>query len=484
MRICPSCQQENRDLARFCVLCGKPLNSEALTVVLPATTEPTFLSPAMGGGEEAPLPVHDVQPQVEAAPAVVRAAGIEDASQPAHVVRMQIEMEQAAEVASATCAEPDAPETTQSARGALPAGVTIAGRFVITRLMSSEEDSWIYEATDSLRCATCGAENASRDQFCGTCGVQWQGGACVHLQENKIMADDPETIVFEGYGYKLLAPVAELAVLPVCSTGWRFQVGQASDNGLLRELDEDSVFSLVMSGIYQSQIETTVGLFIVADGMGGQAGGEVASKLAVQTVAQRILQRVLWPLLQGENFLQESLGDRVVEAVQAANAEVYSLRHAQGNDMGTTLTMALAVNEQVLIANVGDSRTYVWSQDGLQQLTEDHSLIALLIANGEEPPEAIYTHPQRNLITRNLGDRPTIEVDVFSLELEGGFRLLLCCDGVWEMIRNEGIEDALLQETDPQRVADHIVQACNAAGGEDNISVIVVAVEQAQEANK
>lgn len=164
--------------------------------------------------------------------------------------------------------------------------------------------------------------------------------------------------------------------------------------------------------------------------------------------------------------------------MQIANRQVYELRRERSSDMGTTLTMALVINGQAIIGNVGDSRTYVWGPDGLEQLTTDHSLIAALIAAGQEPPEAIYTHPQRNLITRSLGDRPQVEIDLFSLELEAGFRLILCCDGVWEMIRDEGIEEIMLQEDYPQRAADKIVQQSNNAGGEDNISVVVVAVEQ------
>ena len=200
-------------------------------------------------------------------------------------------------------------------------------------------------------------------------------------------------------------------------------------------------------------------------------------KRQAQTIAQQVLQRIIWPILQGETLLPETLGDQLRQAVEVANRRIYDLRVERGSNMGTTLTMAVIVNSLAVIANAGDSRTYVWGPDGLMQLTRDHSLIGDLVASGQELPGAFYTHPERNLIYRSLGDRPQVDLDLFTLELEPGYRLVLCCDGVWEMIRNEGIEDVMLQEDHPQRAADMIVKWANDAGGEDNISVVIVNVE-------
>jgi serine/threonine protein phosphatase PrpC len=116
----------------------------------------------------------------------------------------------------------------------------------------------------------------------------------------------------------------------------------------------------------------------------------------------------------------------------------------------------------------------VWGQDGLQQLTTDHSIVAGMVAAGTIEPEEVYTHPQRSVIYRSIGDRPAVEVDKSTHSLSPDDRLVLCCDGLWEMIRNDGIQDVMLRESDPQTGCDIMVDEANAAGGTDNISVIVV----------
>jgi protein phosphatase len=110
-------------------------------------------------------------------------------------------------------------------------------------------------------------------------------------------------------------------------------------------------------------------------------------------------------------------------------------------------------------------------------LTTDHSVVARMIADGQAEPEEIYTHPHRSVIYRSIGDKPLVDVDTAALPLEPGDRLILCCDGLWEMIYDEGIEDVMMQESDPQLACDQLVKRANLAGGEDNISVIVVQVE-------
>jgi serine/threonine protein phosphatase PrpC len=142
--------------------------------------------------------------------------------------------------------------------------------------------------------------------------------------------------------------------------------------------------------------------------------------------------------------------------------------------MGTTLTALFVKDWSLHLGHVGDCRAYLWGEEGLQQLTTDHSIVAGMVAAGTILPEEIYTHPQRSVIYRCVGDQPTVEVDVGSIELGQGERLLVCCDGLWEMLRNEGIEDILLAEADPQTACDLMVHQANLAGGTDNISVIIV----------
>lgn len=490
---CPTCQTPNRAEARFCMGCGAKL-----AVDPPVTAAPEFVAPTLAPADDAALPEEASTSPVEALPPVLPAAEetpappMDALQEPAPaVVDLPAETLQQPEpagdeqatslaapvaLAGETDAVPSAPDAAPTL-APLAAGAVIGGRFTVVALQQDEASDRIYSATDSRTCSQCGVLMEPGDRFCGNCGVEVTGPAVVRLQETAEAPEGPATEA-GGRWYEVLPAEAQTLPPGQTDTGWRLQVGQASDNGRVRELDEDSVFSLVMSGIYESQIETTVGLFIVADGIGGHDGGEVASKLAVQTIAQQVLQDVIWPILRGETLLVETLRDYLEQAVQTANRLIFELSRERSSDMGTTLTMALVINGLAIIGSVGDSRTYVWGPAGLEQVTEDHSLIAALIAAGQEPPEAIYTHPQRNLITRSLGDRPQVEVDLFAQQLEPGFKLVLCCDGVWEMIYDKGIEDILLQEDNPQRVADKIVEWSNNAGGEDNISVIIVAVER------
>ena len=161
-------------------------------------------------------------------------------------------------------------------------------------------------------------------------------------------------------------------------------------------------------------------------------------------------------------------------ATEKANDGVYLERQKRGNDMGTTITTALIRDWMLYLGHVGDCRAYRWSEKGLEQLTTDHSIVASMVAAGTAKPEEVYTHPQRSVIYRCIGDRPTVDVDLISCALNPGDRLVVCCDGLWEMVRDEGIEEVMLSESDPQLACDVLIERANLAGGVDNISVIVV----------
>jgi len=165
-------------------------------------------------------------------------------------------------------------------------------------------------------------------------------------------------------------------------------------------------------------------------------------------------------------------------AAKEANRVVYEARTAKGSEMNSTLTMALVVQDTAYIANVGDSRTYVWNALGLQRISKDHSLVQRLVDTGMIAAGDVYTHPQRNLIYQSIGDRPDVRPDVFRRAIVPDDRLVLCSDGLWEMVRDEGLEEVLLAEADPQRACERLVKDANLAGGEDNISVIIVRVAQ------
>ena len=281
-----------------------------------------------------------------------------------------------------------------------------------------------------------------------------------------------------------------------------------TDVGKQREQNEDFAYKRV-----ESADDGDRGLFIVADGMGGYKAGEVASRLAVETISKALdvffkpvqdqptikLDKAALdpnkitradsspstvPGAQKTQKLSETqalavVDDQFASAIQQANKAIvrYGEQKSAARGLGSTVTAALIQNEQAYIANVGDSRTYLLRGNKLTPMTKDHSLVARLVESKQIEPEDVYTHPQRNLIYRSLGaGHKNIEVDVFHEVLQPGDKLLLCSDGLWEMIRDEDLLNALSEQTSPQVICDTLIKLANENGGEDNITAIVVHV--------
>lgn len=262
--------------------------------------------------------------------------------------------------------------------------------------------------------------------------------------------------------------------------GLQYLVASRSDIGQVRGLNEDSLITLDLSTIRESSNEA-VGVYIVADGMGGHEGGEIASRIAVGTIISHLVHPALQPTLAGETegLEEEGYATALKDAIHAANQTILDARRENHTDMGATVTAALVVGSFACVANIGDSRAYLFREGRLKQVTSDHSLVARMIAVGMVRPEEIYTHPQRNQIYRALGDSSRLEIDTFRLTLVPGDRLILCSDGLWEMVRDPTIQTILGEAESPQDVCETLVAVANAHGGEDNISVIVVqAVER------
>jgi serine/threonine protein phosphatase PrpC len=366
-------------------------------------------------------------------------------------------------------------------------GMVIADRFMVLDVLDAQDESVLYYVRDLRRCWQCGHEgNAPDEAFCSQCGAALDrkpGGRLleVHDPDHEPKAGGIVTakLEYEGRHFLVLVEPEPTANDKPESRGIRLIVGQASDAGLVRELDEDSLLTLTMAPTYVSKTSPVLGLFAVADGMGGHEGGEVASKIALQTMGEHVLRTIILPEVAGEFTLDEDVVVRLRQATMEANDQVYLARQKRGNDMGTTLTTVLVRNERLFFAHVGDCRAYRWDADGLHQLTTDHSVVASMVATGQAEPEDLYTHPHRSVIYRSIGDQPTVQVDTDALRLTPGDRIIVCCDGLWEMIRDEGIADVMMQEADPQSACDLLIKRANAAGGEDNISVIVVQVEPA-----
>jgi protein phosphatase len=229
--------------------------------------------------------------------------------------------------------------------------------------------------------------------------------------------------------------------------------GASTDTGMVRQQNEDSFLA-----------EET--LFVVADGMGGHNAGEVASALAVTTLKAGARSGI-------------DTDDVFRELVQQANTAIYtaSLDDSTQSGMGTTLTaMSIVAGEEprVLIANVGDSRAYLWRGKALTRLSVDHSYVQELVNEGIITPEEARVHPRRNIVTRALGIDRQVAVDVFSYLVRTGDRIVLCSDGLVDEVSDADIAIVLSQHTDPQETAEALVMVANANGGRDNTTVVVV----------
>lgn len=255
-------------------------------------------------------------------------------------------------------------------------------------------------------------------------------------------------------------------------------VGSCSDKGMIRDHNEDSLLALNLA-MFNTTTLRSWGLYVVADGMGGHAAGEVASGLAVRGVAEVVMRDYLgFATALDAIYDQEQMRRLARRAVEQANENVRNEGLARGNDMGTTLTMALVVGDRATIANVGDSRTYLYREGKLRRISRDHSLVMRLVELGQISDQDIYTHPQRNAVLRSLGDQLDVQIDVFSERLQPGDALLLCSDGQWEMTRDPKMEAILKNFPSPQRACEELIKAANKAGGEDNVTSILVCLAE------
>ena len=279
-----------------------------------------------------------------------------------------------------------------------------------------------------------------------------------------------------------------------------------TDVGKQREQNEDKPYALISE-------ESESGLFIVADGMGGYQAGEVASKLAVEKISDALKTFFmplseqptvrltplseqetvkLQPMQPGEQTaaassqktrklpetpIAKNVEDALKAAIRQANKAILSYGEEQSSarGLGCTVTAAFVQGETAYVANIGDSRTYLFRNSELAPLTRDHSLVARLVEAKQIEPEDVYTHPQRNLIYRSLGaGHKTVDPDVFHERLQPGDSLLLCSDGLWEMVHDSDLVRVLREQQDPQKACDILIDLANANGGEDNITAVIV----------
>ena len=255
--------------------------------------------------------------------------------------------------------------------------------------------------------------------------------------------------------------------------GLTFQVASELDPGIKRRQEPNEDTISVTRGVIPALSSKAFVLLMVADGMGGQEDGQEASRLAVQSLSAYACDALHSPQVTPETFLP-----LLKAGVENANRVLYQCNQERDSTMGTTMTAALVVGGTAYVAHVGDSRCYLYhAPAGLSQITQDHSLVAALAAAGIIRPEDIYTHPRRNLIYRSLGEKKDVVVDTSTVALATGDLLLLCSDGLWEMVRDPQIAAILTTPTHgPAQTAHALIQAALAGGGDDNISALVARV--------
>jgi len=274
----------------------------------------------------------------------------------------------------------------------------------------------------------------------------------------------------------VLGPRLQSAHKTKNNLGIYLDIGTGLDAGIKRRGSPNEDSLLAVENITRSAMAPQpVGLFIVADGMGGHGNGHEASQLAIRSTRESVLMALQLGVEE-----DDMLAELLVEGLQNANRSVYKRNQQQNADMGTTMTALLLWGPTAYVVNVGDSRTYRYRKsDGLHQVTRDHSIVARLVEHGAITADQVYTHPKRNEIYRSLGNHPSVEVDTFTVPVRVGDVLLLCSDGLWEMVRDFEIKE-IIRTSAPysSQICAMLVQAALNRGGKDNISVIAVCVRE------
>jgi PPM family protein phosphatase len=222
-------------------------------------------------------------------------------------------------------------------------------------------------------------------------------------------------------------------------------------------------------------------LFLVADGMGGHQGGEEASALAVVAIQQFTLNTLKWFFESNRQEAQRVLA-QFQTALRDADVRVreQAAEHQELSGMGTTVTMAYHLDAQLCVVHVGDSRAYLFRDDELHQLTRDHTLMADMVQSGAIQPEEVAQHRFRHVITNVVGGNDAgVVVEAHAVEVQPGDRLLLCSDGLTEMVTNDAIAATLRAELDPEPACRRLLAQANEAGGRDNITLLIVRFDPA-----
>jgi PPM family protein phosphatase len=296
------------------------------------------------------------------------------------------------------------------------------------------------------------------------------------MQEHHPPSERPER---EHGTRPLVEPAPPQEVAPPRATPRKTEgqlaVAALRDIGQARQVNQDHVFALTAT-LPREGGDIQMGLFIVADGMGGHAGGEIASRMAISAATRHVLADLLVPALDGD--VSAAVRSMIVAALQDANRAVWDHARSVGSDMGTTCTLALLLGHTLHLGHVGDTRAYLVSPSAIRQLTDDHSAVGRLIELGQLDPAEAREHPLRSQLYRTVGQMPEVAVDLVTEPLGDATHLLLASDGLWGLVEDPVLQSTILDAATPQAACGALIDLANAAGGDDNISAIVVQLPQ------
>jgi PPM family protein phosphatase len=271
------------------------------------------------------------------------------------------------------------------------------------------------------------------------------------------------------YADGVTRPLPPEPILPYANSE-HLVFGQLTDVGIVRSNNQDAAISFFSTGRSADE-RPDFGFFAVADGMGGHHDGEKASAVTIRTVAREITNTIYLPIISGdEEAYQIPIIEMLADAVHKANLEVLT----QVPEGGTTVTAVMLIGNLAYIVHVGDSRVYLVSRDGMEQITRDHSLVQRLIELDQLTLEEAVDHPQKNVLYRALGQSESLEVDTLTRRLPPRSRLLICSDGLWNQVDEKEVQSVVRQHADPQEACEKLIALANSNGGIDNVTAILL----------
>jgi len=340
---------------------------------------------------------------------------------------------------------------------------------------TATDDAWWEESTTAqAQTAPASDEPGSADQIGGVAPQPSNGTQPLHVDAIAApLADQSDLVDDSEEGGTRPLTKADMPMLAVQRSQRGLAVAALRDIGRVRSVNQDSIFAMTTT-LPRESGDVSMGLFIVADGMGGHHGGEIASRLAISTVAHYVLAELVVPALT--DGATEALQPLIIAAVQEANRVIWEHAQTVGSDMGTTCTVALLLGRALYLGHVGDSRAYLATPTGLKPITNDHSTVGRLIQVGQLDPAEARDHPLRSQLYRTVGQQAEVMVDFTYQQIGDASHLLLASDGLWGMLDDEILFDVLEHTIWPHDACSELIARANLAGGEDNISAIVVSL--------